>query len=135
MSDDAVFMELYERWGQAVADRDRMALDELFEPSYSYTSPDGERMNREQILDVEMDVPPPELPFLHLEVQRLSDDIAIVRGAHRLHGEFPGDHVRPELAAAIARGVEIAFTSVWRRGHGRWRVVSNDAHIVRTRQD
>ncbi len=119
------------KWARAVADRDRAALEELFAPDYRYTSPDGERMSREEILAVEMDVPPPGLPFTDFSVQRL-DDVAIVRGGHSLQGEFPGGHVRPELAERIAAGVQIAFTSVWRQGSDGWRVVSNDAHIVAT---
>ena len=131
MNDEAIFEPLYEKWARAVAERDRAALEELFAPDYRYTSPDGERMSREQILAVEMDVPPPGLPFTDFSVQRL-DDVAIVRGGHSLQGEFPGGHVRPELAERIAAGVQIAFTSVWRHGTDGWRVVSNDAHIVAT---
>ncbi len=63
MSDEATFEPLYERWARAVAERDRGALEELFDPGYTYTSPDGQRMSREEILAVEMDVPPPGLPF------------------------------------------------------------------------
>jgi ketosteroid isomerase-like protein len=130
MSDEATFEPLYERWAQAVADRDRAGLEALFDPDYSYTSPDGERMSREQILAVEMDVPPPGLPFTDFRVQRVGEGVAIVRGGHSLQGEFPGGHVRPELAERIAAGVRIAFTSVWRQDGDTWRVVSNDAHIV-----
>jgi ketosteroid isomerase-like protein len=129
MSDVEIFRPLFEKWAQAVADRDRGALEELFAPDYRYTSPDGQRMTREEILAVEMDVPPPGLPFTDFSVQRLGD-VAIVRGGHSLQGEFPGGHVRPELAERIAAGVRIAFTSVWRRADDGWRVVSNDAHIV-----
>ena len=129
MSDEATFEPLYERWARAVAERDRGALEELFDPGYTYTSPDGQRMSREEILAVEMDVPPPGLPFRDFSVQALGD-VAIVRGGHSLQGEFPGGHVRPELAARIAAGIEIAFTSVWRRRPEGWRVVSNDAHVV-----
>ena len=70
--------------------------------------------SREEILAVEMDVPPPGLPFTDFSVQRLGDGVAIVRGGHSLQGEFPGGHVRPELAERIAAGVRIAFTSIWR---------------------
>ena len=130
MTDEETFAQLYERWARAVAERDRGALEQLFDPSYTYTSPDGQRLSRQEIIDVEMDVPPPELPFRDFQIQRLGE-VAVVRGGHALKGEFPGGHVRPELAAQIARGVEIAFTSVWRHGADGWRVVSNDAHIVR----
>jgi ketosteroid isomerase-like protein len=129
MSGEAVFERLFERWARAVAERDRSALEALFDPGYRYTSPDGQRMSREEILAVEMDVPPPGLPFTDFSVQPLGD-VAIVRGGHSLQGEFPGGHVRPELAERIAAGVQIAFTSVWRRAGDTWRVVSNDAHIV-----
>ena len=131
MTDEELFAPLYEQWARAVAERDRDALDRLFDPGYVYTSPDGQRMTRQEIIDVEMDVPPPELPFLDFRVQRLGD-VAIVRGGHLLKGEFEtGGNIRPELVEEIARGVEIAFTSVWRQGHDGWRVVSNDAHVVR----
>jgi ketosteroid isomerase-like protein len=129
MIDDDVFVPLYEKWARAVAERDRAGLEELFASDYRYTSPDGQRMSREEILAVEMDVPPPGLPFTDFSVQRVGD-VAIVRGGHSLQGEFPGGHVRPELAERIAAGVQIAFTSVWRHGSDGWRVVSNDAHIV-----
>jgi ketosteroid isomerase-like protein len=129
MTDEDIFLPLYEKWARAVAERDRSILEELFAPDYRYTSPDGQRMRRAEILAVEMDVPPPGLPFTDFSVQRL-DDVAIVRGGHSLQGEFPGGHVRPELAERIAAGVQIAFTSVWRKGSDGWRVVSNDAHIV-----
>jgi ketosteroid isomerase-like protein len=129
MTDEAIFEPLYDKWAQAVADRDRGALEELFDPEYIYTSPDGQRMSREEILAVEMDVPPPGLPFRDFRVQRLGD-VAIVRGGHSLQGEFPGGHVRAELAERIAAGIEIAFTSVWRQRPDGWRVVSNDAHVV-----
>jgi len=129
--DEEIFAPLYEQWARAVAERDRDALDRLFDPGYTYTSPDGQRMTRQEIIDIEMDVPPPELPFRNFEVQRLGDT-AIVRGGHLLKGEFEtGGNIRPELVEEIARGVEIAFTSVWRHGPSGWRVVSNDAHIVR----
>ena len=131
MSDEAIFEALFERWAQAVADRDRAGLEALFDPEYRYTSPDGQRMSRAEILAVEMDVPPPGLPFTDFSVQPVGTDVAIVRGGHSLQGEFPGGHVRPELAERIAAGVQIAFSSVWRRqADGTWRVVSNDAHIV-----
>ena len=129
MTDEAIFEPLFEQWARAVAERDRAGLEALFAPDYRYTSPDGQRMTREEILAVEMDVPPPGLPFTDFSVQRLGE-VAIVRGGHSLQGEFPGGHVRPELAERIAAGVRIAFTSVWRHGDDGWRVVSNDAHIV-----
>jgi ketosteroid isomerase-like protein len=130
VSDLETFKALYEQWATAVSQRDRDAFDRLFHRDYTYTSPDGQRMSREQIINVEMDVPPPELPFLDLQVQRF-DEIAIVRGRHRLQGDFPGGHVRPELAEEIARGVQVAFSSVWLQEEDGWHVVSNDAHIVR----
>jgi ketosteroid isomerase-like protein len=131
VTEEEIFAPLYEQWARAVAERDRDALDRLFDPVYTYTSPDGQRMTRQEIIDIEMDVPPPELPFRNFQVQRLGD-MAIVRGGHLLKGEFEtGGNIRPELVAEIARGVEIAFTSVWRHGESGWRVVSNDAHIVR----
>jgi ketosteroid isomerase-like protein len=131
MSDTEDFADLYGEWAKAVATRDRDALERLFDPDYTYTSPDGQRLSRREIIDVEMDVPAPLLPFRDFDISRFGD-IAIVRGGHALKGEFPGGHVRPELAEEIRRGVEIAFTSVWRYGPQGWRVVSNDAHIVRT---
>lgn len=131
MSETEDFAGLYGEWAKAVADRDRDTLERLFDPEYTYTSPDGQRLSRQEIISAEMDVPPPGLPFRDFDVRRFGD-IAIVRGGHALKGEFPGGHVRPELAEEIRHGVEIAFTSVWRRGAQGWRVVSNDAHIVRT---
>lgn len=86
-------------------------------------------MSRQEIIDIEMDVPPPELPFRYFQVQQF-DGFAIIRGGHALKGAFPGGHVRPELVEQIARGVEIAFTSVWRHTAEGWLVVSNDAHVV-----
>jgi hypothetical protein len=127
---DRDFLVLMERWADAVARRDSAVLDAIWDPDYRYTSPDGVRMTRDQIMAVEMDVPPPG-PFHDVAVQRLDENFAIVRGGHPLKGEFPGGHVRPELAQQIGQGVEIAFTSVWRKRDGSWKVVSNDAHIVR----
>jgi hypothetical protein len=124
------FLVLMRRWADAVARRDSATLDAVWDPDYRYTSPDGVRMTREQIMAVEMDVPPPG-PFQDVVVQRVDEDVAIVRGWHPLKGAFPGGHVRAELADEIERGVEIAFTSVWRKRNGTWRVVSNDAHVVK----
>ena len=129
MADDVLFPRLYDRWAQAVADRDRGALDELFHPEYTYTSPEGHRLSREEILEIEMVVPPPQLPFLDFTVQRFGDT-AVVRGRHGLKGELPEGLVGSELAARVARGIEIAFTSVWWEGPEGWRVMSNDAHAV-----
>jgi Domain of unknown function (DUF4440) len=120
----------YEDWRRAVADRDAGALDRIFDRSYSYTSPFGERLDRQQIIDLEMRLPPPDLPFLEFAVQPLTDDVVIARGKHALKGEFPEDVAGPELVARIRDGIEIAFTSVWHRTNGEWRVASNDAHIV-----
>ena len=130
--DETAITALYEEWARAVADRDAGALDRLFDPTYSYTSPLGERLSRKQIIDLEMRLPPPDLPFLDFSVQAVTDDVLIARGTHALKGEFPEDVVGAELVEQIRAGLEIAFTSVWRRTDGRWRVVSNDAHIVST---
>jgi hypothetical protein len=132
MTDESTIASLYEEWARAVADRDRPALEELFDPAYAYTSPDGQRMTRAEILALEMRIPPPQLPFAEFAIQPVTDDVVIVRGGHALQGEFPEGTVRPELAAEIARGIQIAFTSVWCRRDGRWHVVSNDAHVVRS---
>lgn len=132
MVDEATITPLYDEWARAVAERDNDALDELFDPSYSYTSPDGVRMTRAEIMALEMRIPPPELPFLNFSIQPVTDDVIIVRGGHALQGVFPEGSIRPGLAEEIARGIEIAFTSTWHFSGGRWRVVSNDAHVVRT---
>jgi hypothetical protein len=124
------FVHLYDRWARAVAERDRAALDALFAADYRYTSPEGQRLTREQILDVEMEVPPPGLPIRELTVQLISETVTVVRGRHSLKGELPAGLVSPEVAARITRGVDIAFTSVWRSGPRGWQVASNDAHIV-----
>jgi hypothetical protein len=124
-----MFDELYRRWAQAVADRDRAALESLFDEAYAYTSPEGKRMTRQEIIDLEMEVPPPELPFHDFNVQQF-DGFAIVRGGHSLKGDIPSAQVSRELAERVARGVNIAFTSVWRETDKGWRVVSNDAHVV-----
>lgn len=129
LNTSAMFEDLYLHWARAVAERDRATLEALFDKDYRYTSPEGKRLSRQEIIDIEMDVPPPELPFRDFEVQQF-DGFAIVRGGHSLKGDFPGGHVRPELVEQIARGVDIAFTSVWRHTPEGWRVVSNDAHIV-----
>lgn len=42
-------------------------------------------------------------------------------------------YVRAEVQEWARSDVEMAFTSVWRRRpDGGWRVVSNNAHVVRT---
>ena len=128
--ENAAFLVLMQRWADAVARRDADAIDAIWATDYRYTSPDGIRMTRSQIMAVEMDVPPPG-KFHDVNVQRVDDNVVIVRGGHPLKGEFPGGHVRPELAEQIGQGVEIAFTSVWRRDLSGWRVMSNDAHVVR----
>jgi hypothetical protein len=129
--DADTFQALMERWADAVAGRDPAAFDAFWAADYSYTSPDGIRLTRSQILDLEMDVPVPG-PMHDIRVQKVTDDVVIVRGGHPLKGEFQSEHVRPDLAEQVSRGVEIAFTSVWRRQKdGAWKVVSNDAHIVR----
>jgi hypothetical protein len=128
----STFQALMKQWADAVAGRDPALFDALWAPDYSYTSPDGVRLTREQIMDLEMDVPVPG-PMHDIRVQKVVDGVVIVRGGHPLQGEFESEHVRPELAEQVSRGVEIAFTSVWRRQpDGAWKVVSNDAHIVRT---
>lgn len=129
MATQAEFDELYRRWADAVAARDGAALDELFDPDYHYTSPEGRRFERAEILALELLVPPPVLPFHRFSLQQVSPEVVIVRGGHGLRGDL-GDAVSPELADRVAAGVDIAFTSVWRRTGDRWRVVSNDAHVV-----
>jgi hypothetical protein len=124
------FVELYGRWARAVAERDRAALDALFASDYRYTSPEGDRLTREEILEVEMKVPPPGLPIRDLTVQLINETVAVVRGRHSLKGELPAGLVTPEVAARVARGVDIAFTSVWRSDRSGWHVASNDAHVV-----
>ena len=125
-----LFQRLMKEWADAVAGRDPAAFEALWAADYSYTSPDGIRLTRDQIMDLEMDVPVPG-PMHGIRVQRVVDDVVIVRGGHPLQGEFSSEHVRPELAEQVRNGVEIAFTAVWRREGGEWKVVSNDAHIVR----
>jgi len=130
--DASTFQALMKQWAEAVAGRDPALFDALWAADYSYTSPDGIRLTRAQIMDLEMDVPVPG-PMHDIHVQKVVDGVVIVRGGHPLQGEFESEHVRPELAQQVSRGVEIAFTSVWRRqSDGAWKVVSNDAHIVRT---
>jgi len=130
--DAGTFQALMKQWADAVAGRDPALFDALWAADYSYTSPDGIRLSRAQIMDLEMDVPVPG-PMHDIRVQNVVDGVVIVRGGHPLQGELESEHVRPELAEQVSRGVEIAFTSVWRRQpDGAWKVVSNDAHIVRT---
>jgi uncharacterized protein DUF4440 len=130
--DARTFEVLMKQWADAVASRDPAAFDAIWAADYSYTSPDGIRLTRAQIMDLEMDVPVPG-PMHGIRVQQVVDGVVIVRGGHPLKGEFQSEHVRPDLAEQVSRGVEIAFTSVWRRQQdGAWKVVSNDAHIVRT---
>ena len=130
--DDDVFLKLMQRWADAVASRDPASFEALWAADYAYTSPDGVRLTRSQIMDLEMDVPVPG-PMHDIRVQRVVDDVVIVRGGHALKGEFQSEHVRPNLAEQVSQGVEIAFTSVWRKQEdGVWKVVSNDAHIART---
>jgi hypothetical protein len=130
--DASTFQALMKQWADAVAGRDPALFDALWATDYSYTSPDGIRLTRAQIMDLEMDVPVPG-PMHDIRVQEVVDGVVIVRGGHPLQGEFQSEHVRPELAEQVGRGVEIAFTSVWRRQEdGVWKAVSNDAHIVRS---
>lgn len=130
--DADLFLNLMQRWTDAVASRDPAAFESIWAADYSYTSPDGVRLTRSQIMDLEMDVPVPG-PMHGIRVQPVVDGVVIVRGGHPLKGEFQSEHVRPDLAQQVSRGVEIAFTAVWRRQEdGVWKVVSNDAHIVRT---
>ena len=130
--DASTFQALMKQWADAVAGREPALFDALWAADYSYTSPDGIRLTRAEIMDLEMDVPVPG-PMHDIRVQEVVDGVVIVRGGHPLQGEFKSEHVRPELAEQVSRGVEIAFTSVWRRQpDGAWKVVSNDAHIVRT---
>jgi Domain of unknown function (DUF4440) len=130
--DASTFQALMKRWADAVAGRDPALFDALWAADYSYTSPDGIRLTRAEIMDLEMDVPVPG-PMHDIRVQEVVDGVVIVRGGHPLKGEFESEHVRSDLAEQVSRGVEIAFTSVWRRQpDGAWKVVSNDAHIVRT---
>lgn len=128
--DEATVALLYEEWARAIAERDAAAIDRLFDPSYSYTSPFGERLERQEMIELEMRLPPPQLPIRDLSVQPVGEDVTIVRGRVPLKGDFPRDIVSPDLVERIREGIEIAFTSVWRRVDGRWRVLSNDAHIV-----
>jgi len=125
------FQKLYEQWGGAVRDRDADALREVLAPDYLFTTPEGQRFDREQTIEIEMKAPPPE-SIGGLELQTVTDDVVIVRGQDVVKGQFPEEAVGPELAAALADGVTISFTSVWRRQGDFWQVVSNDAHVTGT---
>jgi len=128
--DKATATALYEEWTRAVGECDAAALERLFDPGYSYTSPLGQRVSRAEMLELEMQLPPPQLPLLSLDLQPVTEDVVIARGSVLLKGEFPPDVVSEELIARIREGIELAFTSVWSRSNGDWRVVSNDAHVV-----
>jgi ketosteroid isomerase-like protein len=129
--DEKVIAATYERWGRAVAARDVAGLEDIFDPSYSYTSTDGRRIERPGMLEREMNIPAPQLPLNTFAPQRVTEDVIIVRGSHGLKGEYPPGYVREEIRELVREGVEMAFTSVWRRTDGTWKVVSNDAHVVR----
>lgn len=120
--------KLYEIWVGAVADRDRQRLQDLFDADYIYTGHNGARLTRDEIIDAEMDVPIPGLPFLDIRLQDLGD-IVIARGEHTLVGTVDPDIFGQEVASKIADGSVMAFTTVWQRHEGSWTVVSNDAHI------
>jgi hypothetical protein len=120
---------LYEVWVRALRDRDRDGLARLFDESYFYTSPHGIRLSREDILDLEMDVPLPELPFLTFTVQDLGE-LRITRGSHGLIGAVSAEVLGSDMAERVAAGVTIAFTTVWRRRGRSWVAVSNDAHLL-----
>jgi hypothetical protein len=128
--DEATVSALYEEWARAVGERDAEALERLFDPQYAYTSPLGQRVSRAEMLELEMRLPAPQLPLLSLDIQPVTDDVMIARGNVSLKGAFPLDVVDETLVERIREGIEIAFTSVWRRRNGDWRLVSNDAHIV-----
>lgn len=125
----AEFRNLYEAWVSAVSARDRNKLMELFAEDYVYTGHNGVRLVRDEIVDAEMDVPIPGLPFLDLRLQDLGDFV-IARGEHTVVGEVSAERFGDEVASKVARGSVMAFTTVWRRSEGNWTVVSNDAHIT-----
>ena len=104
--DASTFQALMKQWADAVAARDRAAFDAIWAADYSYTSPDGIRLTRAQIMDLEMDVPVPG-PMHDIRVQEVVDGVVIVRGGHPLQGEFESEHVRPELAEQVSRGVGV----------------------------
>ena len=129
-SDYRTFSELLVKWAEAIKTRNPAVHEQYLDPSFVFTSPSGERLAREAYLDIELRVPLPELPFQDVVVQRLSDDIVIVRGSDFVKGDFPGHDVHPEVREKIRKGARIAFTSLWRRSKDRWLAVSNDAHFV-----
>jgi hypothetical protein len=129
--DEKAIAATYERWGRAVAARDVGGLEDIFDPSYSYTSTDGRRIERSGMLEREMNIPAPQLPLNTFRGQRVTEDVIIIRGSHGLKGEYPPGYVREEIRELVRDGVEMAFTSVWRRTDGTWKGVSNDAHVVR----
>lgn len=124
----AEFTGLYERLGRAVAERDQTSLLGMLDEDYVFTSPDGARMNYRTVVELEMQIPPPE-DVAVIAVQEVTDDVVIVRGHDLVRGDFPAGAISSELAAQMVVGVRITFTAVWRRRAGVWRAVSNDAHV------
>lgn len=120
---------LYAEWARTVTDRDRDGLTRVLAPEYRFTTPDGQRLGRDETVDIEMKAPPPEA-MGGFVIQHVTDDVVIVRGHDIVRGKFPESAAGPELAARLLEGVQISFTSVWRRRDGRWSVVSNDAHVT-----
>ena len=122
------FEALYERMRLGIVQRDPERMTEILDADYVFTAPDGKRRLRDAVIDLEMQLPAPE-EVGGIALQLVTDDVVIVRGHDLVKGGFPTGSVSEELAASLASGTRIVFTSVWRRRDGVWRMLSNDAHV------
>ncbi len=122
------FEGVYEQMRAHVTGRDRNGLGEMLSPGYTFTSPDGQRMQRDEVLDLEMRIPPPT-DVGGFSVQQVTEEVVVVRGQDVVKGNFPAGSISDDLATSMRSGVRIVFTSVWRRHQDGWQMVSNDAHV------
>jgi ketosteroid isomerase-like protein len=121
--------ELVDSWPEAFERKDRATLERLAHEDAVFTYNDGQVHTREQHLATCDRADIAEHDVISSALRSFGPQTAVLNGRHTLKARLHGEHIATELKERALQGTVVAFTQVWARPDGEWRLVSQDVHV------
>jgi len=130
------FMELYEQWGAAIANKDHQWLEGLFADDFHGTAQPFPTLsvNKEQMIELDRNIEAMDTRWVHVVAHEVGNMVITLGLVKYNNEEFkPGSTIGEGMPTGddisnLTKGKVIAYANGWRHNGDRWQVF--DHHMV-----
>lgn len=127
-ADEREIWDRIEDWFVAIKAQDRDFIEGIHGEHFVCTELHGRRMTRDEHIQLELGASEIDAYVTDLHCRRYGDDVMLSWGRQVLVGAVSTEN--EAVDAGVRDGIEFAFTIVWERDNGMWRVATLHASLL-----